>query len=235
MIRRSIPVLFALLVLGACSSKEAEPPAAAPTAAPAEAKIELAATPGSLTASSEPLQPASEAAAIAPAGSADSPVVELYTNKGVIAIQLDAAKAPATVKNFLAYVNTGFYDGTIFHRVMPDFMIQGGGMTPDMNEKPTAAPIQNECRNGLRNVRGSIAMARTDDPNSATAQFFINLKDNGFLDPSGNNPNGYAVFGKVIAGMDVVDAIATVATGTKGFHENVPNEPVLIQKAKVKG
>jgi peptidyl-prolyl cis-trans isomerase A (cyclophilin A) len=244
MIRRSIPLMCALLVLGACS-KEAEPPAAAPTAvaeAPAQAAPESTGANASLQASGKHEEPAAtdqsvsavpvSGGAIAPQGGA--PVVELYTSKGVIAIQLDADKAPVSVKNFLAYVNSGFYDGTIFHRVIPGFMVQGGGMTPDMNEKPTNAPIQNEAKNGLKNVRGSLAMARTDDPNSATAQFFINVVDNGFLDPGANNPYGYAVFGKVVAGMDVVDAIAAVPTSTKGFNENVPNEPVLIQKAKVK-
>ena len=159
--------------------------------------------------------------------------VTLETTHGNIVIELDADKAPETVKNFLNYVNSGFYDGTIFHRVIKNFMIQGGGFQPGMKEKQTQAPIKNEADNGLPNVRGSIAMARTNDPHSATAQFFINHADNAFLNhtsPTGQGW-GYAVFGNVTEGMDTVDAIAAVATGNAGFHADVPVEDVIINKA----
>lgn len=161
------------------------------------------------------------------------PQVTLATSMGDITIELDAEKAPATCKNFLSYVESGHFDGTIFHRVIPDFMIQGGGFDASMRQKSTQAPIANEADNGLKNERGSIAMARTSDPNSATAQFFINLKDNGFLDHTSKTPQGwgYAVFGKVVAGMDVVDAIAAVKTGRSGPHSDVPMDPVIIEKA----
>jgi peptidyl-prolyl cis-trans isomerase A (cyclophilin A) len=163
-----------------------------------------------------------------------SQTVRLVTTHGDIVIQLDAAKAPKTVENFLAYVNAKHYDGTIFHRVIDGFMIQGGGFTPDMNLKPTRAPIALESRNGLSNQRGTIAMARTMDPNSATAQFFINLQDNAFLDaPNAPDRQGYAVFGRVVSGMDVVDKIRTVRTTSKGPHQNVPVEPVIIRQATV--
>ena len=158
--------------------------------------------------------------------------VKLATTAGDIVLELDAAKAPKTVENFVAYVKAGHYDGTIFHRVIDNFMIQGGGMDKDMNEKKTNPPIPLESRNGLPNTRGSVAMARTMDPNSATAQFFINLKDNAFLDqPNARDGNGYAVFGKVVSGMEVVDKIRLVATGSKGPHQNVPVEPIVIRKA----
>ena len=159
--------------------------------------------------------------------------VTLETTHGNIVIELDADKAPETVKNFLSYVNDGFYDGTIFHRVIKNFMIQGGGFQPGMKEKQTQAPIKNEADNGLPNVRGSIAMARTNDPHSATAQFFINHADNAFLNhtsPTGQGW-GYCVFGNVTEGMDTVDAIAAVATGNAGFHADVPVEDVIINKA----
>ena len=161
--------------------------------------------------------------------------VKLTTNHGDIVIELDAEKAPETVKNFLAYVEAGHYDNTIFHRVINGFMIQGGGMEPGMNQKATQAPIENEAANGLKNKRGSIAMARTSDPHSATAQFFINTVDNDFLDfksPSGQGW-GYCVFGEVTEGMDVVDKIRAVATGNKGFHQDVPKEDVVIEKAAI--
>ncbi len=167
----------------------------------------------------------------APAG----PVVELVTSLGSIKIALDAEKAPITVDNFLKYVRGGFYDGTVFHRVMTNFMIQGGGMTPDLKEKTTRPAIRNEARNGLRNSRGTIAMARTNEPNSATSQFFINVKDNHRLD-FGIAGAGYAVFGEVVEGMDVVDKIVGVPTGTKTAsgiaYENVPLTPVLIKTAR---
>lgn len=159
--------------------------------------------------------------------------VELTTSAGVIRLELDDAKAPQSVANFLAYVNKGHYDGTVFHRVIKGFMIQGGGMTADMKQKPTDAPIQNEANNGLKNDKYSVAMARTNAPHSATAQFFINTKDNGFLNFSAESPSGwgYAVFGKVVAGQDVVDTIEKVRTGNKGFHDDVPLEAVTIDKA----
>jgi peptidyl-prolyl cis-trans isomerase A (cyclophilin A) len=158
--------------------------------------------------------------------------VKLATSAGDIVIELDAAKAPKSVDNFVQYVKAGHYNGTIFHRVIDNFMIQGGGMNPDMQERPTRAPIPLESRNGLNNVRGTVAMARTMDPNSATAQFFINLKDNAFLDAAqSRDGNGYAVFGKVVAGMDVVDKIRAMPTGNKGPHQNVPVEPVIIKQA----
>ncbi len=161
--------------------------------------------------------------------------VKLTTNHGAITLQLDAEKAPKTVANFIAYVIAGHYDNTIFHRVIKNFMIQGGGMEPGMNQKETRAPIENEAANGLKNKRGSIAMARTSDPHSATAQFFINVVDNDFLDfkaPSGQGW-GYCVFGEVTEGMDVVDKIRAVATGNKGFHQDVPKEDVIIEKAEI--
>jgi len=162
-------------------------------------------------------------------------MVTLHTSLGDITLELDAEKAPATVANFLDYARDGFYDGTIFHRVIDGFMIQGGGMTADMNQKPTRAPIANEANNGLKNKSGSIAMARTNDPHSATAQFFINVKDNDFLDHRAPTAQGwgYAVFGKVVSGMDVVEKIKAVATGTKGFHQDVPKESVTIERVTV--
>ncbi|PKN62772.1 MAG: hypothetical protein CVU57_22530 [Deltaproteobacteria bacterium HGW-Deltaproteobacteria-15] len=164
------------------------------------------------------------------------PQVTLETSKGKIVLELFPDKAPLTVENFISYVKSGFYDGTIFHRVIKGFMIQGGGLTPAMDGKPTKAPVQNEADNGLKNERSTIAMARTNDPHSATAQFFINLVNNEFLNYKGKNPQGwgYAVFGKVTEGMDVVDSIAKVQTGTKGQFGDVPVEPVMIQKATMK-
>jgi len=160
--------------------------------------------------------------------------VKLATSMGDIVIELDAAKAPKTVDNFLQYVKAGHYNGTIFHRVIPTFMIQGGGMTPDMKELPTRAPIPLEARNGLTNERGTVAMARTMNPNSATAQFFINVKNNDFLNAEqSRDGNGYAVFGKVVSGMDVVDKIRAVPTGHKGMHDDVPDTPVIIKQATV--
>jgi len=160
--------------------------------------------------------------------------VKLATNAGDIVIELDAAKAPKSVENFIAYVKAGHYDGTVFHRVISTFMIQGGGMTADMKERPTRAPVMLESRNGLNNDKGTVAMARTNAPNSATAQFFINLKDNEFLNSAASRDgNGYAVFGKVVSGMDVVEKIRNVPTGNKGPFENVPLEPVTIKQATV--
>jgi peptidyl-prolyl cis-trans isomerase B (cyclophilin B) len=162
-------------------------------------------------------------------------MIKLTTSLGAITIELDAAKAPKSAQNFIDYVKAGHYDNTVFHRVIKDFMIQGGGFEPGMKQKPTREPIENEASNGLKNKRGSIAMARTGDPHSATAQFFINTVDNDFLDfkaPSGNGW-GYCVFGQVVEGMDVVDKIRAVKTGNKGFHQDVPLEDVVIQKAEV--
>ena len=156
----------------------------------------------------------------------------METNRGTITLELDDGKAPATVGNFIKYAKSGFYDGTIFHRVIDGFMIQGGGFTKDMNQKPTDAPIMNEAMNGLKNLRGTIAMARTAVVDSATSQFFINLVDNPFLDFVSPDPRnfGYAVFGWVVDGMDVVDAIAKVKTGCRGPHQNVPEEEISIKK-----
>jgi peptidyl-prolyl cis-trans isomerase B (cyclophilin B) len=162
-------------------------------------------------------------------------MIKLTTNHGVISLELNAEKAPKTVANFLAYVEAGHYNNTIFHRVIKNFMIQGGGFEPNMNQKPCLAPIENEAANGLKNKRGSIAMARTNDPHSATAQFFINTVDNDFLDfksPSGQGW-GYCVFGEVVEGLDVVDNIRAVRTGNKGFHQDVPVEDVIIEKAEI--
>ena len=161
--------------------------------------------------------------------------VTLETSMGDIALELDDEKAPKTVANFIAYAKAGHYDGTIFHRVIDGFMIQGGGFTKDMEQKKTQDPIKNEAANGLKNARGTIAMARTMVVDSATSQFFINLVDNEFLNYRGPHPSmfGYAVFGKVTAGMDVVDKIAKVATGNAGMHQNVPVTPVMIKKATV--
>lgn len=178
---------------------------------------------------------AQAAATPAPSPSAPTgPVVVLETSAGRIRIALNEEKAPISTANFLKYARSGHYAGTVFHRVIPRFMIQGGGMTAEMKEKPTQPPIRNEGRNGLRNLRGTVAMARTNDANSATAQFFINLKDNPFLD-FGIQGAGYAVFGRVIDGMDVVDQIAAMPTKTAGPYENVPVTPVLIKSAKVEG
>ena len=161
-------------------------------------------------------------------------MVKLHTNHGTITLQLDAEKAPATVQNFIDYVNAGFYNNTIFHRVIDGFMIQGGGFEPGMNQKKVNAPIKNEAANGLKNDKYTIAMARTSDPHSATAQFFINTSDdNSFLNYPGQDGWGYCVFGKVVEGMDVVDAIAKVKTGNKAGHQNVPKEDVVITQAEV--
>ncbi|PAU64127.1 peptidylprolyl isomerase A [Pseudomonas sp. PIC25] len=162
---------------------------------------------------------------------AEKPHVLLTTSVGEIEIELEAEKAPVSVKNFLAYVDSGFYNGTIFHRVIPGFMIQGGGFDADMQQKDTQAPIKNEADNGLHNVRGTLAMARTQAVNSATSQFFINHQDNAFLD-HGSRDFGYAVFGKVVRGMEVVDQIAQVPTGNRGMFQNVPRQPVVILSAK---
>jgi len=160
-------------------------------------------------------------------------MIKLHTNHGTITLELDADKAPKSVANFLAYAKAGHYDGTIFHRVIDGFMIQGGGFEPGMKQKPTGEPVDNEANNGLKNERGSIAMARTSAPHSATAQFFINVADNGFLDYPGQDGWGYCVFGRVVDGMDVVDKIKNVKTGRSGFHQDVPVEDVIIERAEV--
>ena len=164
-----------------------------------------------------------------------NPQVELHiTGYGVITLELDAAKAPKSVANFLAYVNSGHYDNTVFHRVIKNFMLQGGGFEPGMKQKPTLAAITNEADNGLKNARYTVAMARTSDPHSATAQFFINVGDNGFLDNGECQDGwGYCVFGRVVEGEDVVDKIKSVKTGNKGFHQNVPTSDVIIERAEV--
>ncbi len=165
-----------------------------------------------------------------------NPQVELHiTHFGVITLELDAEKAPLSTANFLAYVNKGHYNNTVFHRVIPGFMVQGGGFEPGMNQKPTDPPINNEANNGLKNEQYTVAMARTSDPHSATAQFFINVANNGFLNHTAPSAQGwgYAVFGKVVAGSDLVKKIEGVATGRKGFHDDVPKEDVVIEKAVV--
>ena len=159
--------------------------------------------------------------------------VTLETSKGTLELELDADKAPLSVANFMNYAKKGHYDGTIFHRVIPGFMVQGGGFTADMQQKPTDKPIQCESKNGLKNTKGTLAMARTSDPHSATSQFFINVKDNGFLDFPGQDGWGYCVFGKVTKGIEVVDAIVAVPSATKAPHQNVPVDPITITKVTV--
>jgi cyclophilin family peptidyl-prolyl cis-trans isomerase len=155
-------------------------------------------------------------------------MLQFKTSKGTFTVELFSKEAPISAENFQAYADEGFFEGTVFHRVIPGFMIQGGGMTADMQSKKNRAPIKNEATNGLKNSRGTLSMARTNDINSATSQFFINLKDNAFLDHSSGN-YGYAVFGRIVDGMDVVDAIAAVKTGRKGMHDDVPLEPIVIE------
>jgi peptidyl-prolyl cis-trans isomerase A (cyclophilin A) len=175
------------------------------------------------------------AAAVTPGALAADPQVDMKTSFGTIRIELYPSKAPKTVENFLQYVRDGHYNGTIFHRVIPGFMIQGGGMTPNMGQKQTRSPIPIESKNGLKNDVGTLAMARTSDPNSATAQFFINVKNNDFLNYPGQDGHGYTVFGKVVEGMDVVNKIVGVPTGSAGMHQNVPRTPVVIESATVVG
>ena len=164
---------------------------------------------------------------------AANPQLEVKTSMGTISIELYQDKAPKSVENFLQYAKDNFFNGTVFHRVIPGFMIQGGGFTPDMKQKETRAPIQNEAKNGLKNETGTLAMARTSDPHSASAQFFINLKDNSFLDYPSRDGWGYAVFGKVVDGFDIVQKIAMVPTSNAGPHQNVPTTPVLIESVKL--
>jgi cyclophilin family peptidyl-prolyl cis-trans isomerase len=175
------------------------------------------------------------AAAVTPGALAADPQVDMKTSFGTIRIELYPSKAPKTVENFLQYVRDGHYNGTIFHRVIPGFMIQGGGMTSNMAQKQTRPPIPIESKNGLKNDVGSIAMARTSDPNSASAQFFINVKNNDFLNYPGQDGHGYTVFGRVVDGMDVVNKIVGVPTGNSGMHQNVPRTPVVIESATVVG
>ena len=162
-------------------------------------------------------------------------MITFHTTMGDITLTLFADKAPKTVENFLKYANEGFFEGTIFHRIIPNFMVQGGGMTVDMEQKDTHAPIDNEANNGVSNKRGTIAMARTNDPHSATAQFFINSVDNDFLDFKSETMNGwgYCAFGEVTEGMDVIDAMAGVKTGNHGYHQDVPEEPIIINSVTV--
>ena len=170
---------------------------------------------------------------VSSAAAKERSLVKMETSKGEVIIELFPDKAPKSVANFLAYVNAGAYDGTIFHRVMDGFMIQGGGFEPNMRQRPTQKPILNEANNGLKNDCYTIAMARTNDPHSATSQFFINVTDNDFLNYQSPQSWGYAVFGKVVDGMNVVDAIKRVSTGNRGGHQNVPRDPVMINKAYV--
>ena len=174
-------------------------------------------------------------AAASPAASAADPQVDMKTSLGTIRLELYPAKAPKTVANFLQYAKDGQFNGTIFHRVIPNFMIQGGGFDKSMTQKPTRPPIENEAKNGLKNDLGTIAMARTSDPHSASAQWFINVKNNDFLNYPGQDGWGYAVFGKVVSGMDVVMKISKVPTGSAGMHQDVPREPVLIESVTVVG
>ena len=164
---------------------------------------------------------------------AANPMVEMKTNQGEIVVEVFADKAPKSAENFVQYVKDGHYNGTVFHRVIDGFMIQGGGFDADMKQKSTRSPIENEAKNGLKNERGTLAMARTADPHSASSQFFINLVPNTFLDYPSRDGWGYAVFGKVVKGMDVVDKISKVATGNRGFHQNVPVEAVVVESARV--
>lgn len=181
--------------------------------------------------------PAAATSSTSPQGTTMSttPRVKLHTNQGDIVIELDREKAPETVDNFLRYVANDFYNGTIFHRVINNFMIQGGGFEVGMKQKPTESPVKNEADNGLKNDKYTVAMARTSDPHSATAQFFINVADNDFLNFTSPTPNGwgYAVFGKIIEGTDVVDALKTTPTGNKGFHQDVPVTDIIIETATV--
>ncbi len=181
-------------------------------------------------------EPGRQTVSTAPAaGQPANPRVLIETSKGNITVELFPGNAPRSVANFLGYVKSGYYDGTVFHRVIPGFMIQGGGMTPDMADKPKGAPIPNEADNGLKNLRGTLAMARMDAPDSATSQFFINVADNAFLDHRGKSYDtwGYAVFGQVVGGMDVADAIVAVPRGSRGPYDDVPLDPVVMKRVTV--
>jgi cyclophilin family peptidyl-prolyl cis-trans isomerase len=208
-----------LMVTMGCGGGSPPPPAEEPKAAPA------------------PPAPSEEepAARPAPSSTGTNPMVEMRTSLGTMKIELHPDKAPKTVENFLQYAREGFYDGTVFHRVISGFMIQGGGFTPDMSEKETRAPIENEASNGLKNVRGSLAMARTGDPHSASSQFFINTVDNPFLDFTAETVQGYgyAVFGQVVEGLETLDAIKKVSTASRGGYDDVPVDPVVIESVRV--
>jgi cyclophilin family peptidyl-prolyl cis-trans isomerase len=241
--RYSLLAVAFLVFLAACGTQPEPETTAQPETPVEEAPATPPETPAAEAPAEEPVAvvppapaPAPKAAPAPPkkAAPAGPPVVVMQTNKGTIRIELLPGKAPKTVANFLAYVDDRFYDGTIFHRVIPDFMIQGGGFTADMSEKNTRAPVENESQGGESNVRGTISMARTNDPHSATAQFFINHGNNRMLDYGARGPNqwGYAVFGRVIDGMDVVDAIAATPTGNKGPYQNVPVENVVIESVR---
>ena len=220
---KQIITLFFLLSLGlaGCADNGTSAKSAAGTT------VKVADTQNSSTQSS--------GASMSQENSSTNPKVLIETSKGNITIELDAKNAPISAANFVSYVKDGFYDGTVFHRVIPNFMVQGGGMNPDMSEKQTKAPIQNEANNGLTNDRGTLAMARTNAPHSASSQFFINVVDNTFLNFKSETPQGwgYAVFGKVTEGMDIVDAIVGVKTGSHGMHQDVPVEPVIMNKASL--
>ena len=181
-------------------------------------------------------EPGKQTVSTAPAtGQPANPKVLIETSKGNITVELFPRNAPVSVENFLSHIKTGFYDGTIFHRVIPGFMIQGGGMLPDMTEKARGTPIKNEANNGLKNLRGTLAMARTGEPHSATSQFFINVADNYFLNHRGESIEGwgYAVFGQVVSGMEVADAIVAMPRGSQGMHQDVPVEPVIMKKVSL--
>jgi cyclophilin family peptidyl-prolyl cis-trans isomerase len=227
-----IAIGCAVLVLSAAGCKPKPQPAGEPPAVEEAAAVEKKQE--ETAPAAEPQEGEGEAAAGEEGREGVNPLVAVETSLGTVKIELFQDKAPATVKNFLSYADKGFYDGTLFHRVMSGFMIQGGGFEPGMNKKATDPPVKNEAGNGLSNERGTVAMARTDDVDSATAQFFINHVDNAKLDHKDNTPFGfgYCVFGKVTEGMDVVDKIAAVATTTKGMFENVPVEDVLIKSVK---
>jgi cyclophilin family peptidyl-prolyl cis-trans isomerase len=216
-------MITGLLLTAVCKEKPAEKPVAETKAPAAEVKtpdVPQVQAPAPTAPAPEPVKPA-------------NPVVVLKTSKGQIKIELFPDKAPISTANFLAYVKNGHYSGTIFHRVIPGFMVQGGGFLPDMKQKPVMAPIKNEATNGLKNDRGTIAMARTNIPDSATSQFFINVVNNAMLNYGGPGREGYAVFGKVIEGMDVVDAIVSVPTRNVGPHGDVPVTPIFIESAAV--
>jgi len=210
-----------IMLTTGCGGGSPPPPAEEP--APVEEK------------SPTPPAPPEEEPAGAPAPTGTNPMVEMRTSLGTMKIELYPDEAPKTVENFLQYARDGFYDGTVFHRVISGFMIQGGGFTPDMSEKETRAPIENEASNGLKNVRGSLAMARTGDPHSASSQFFINTVDNSFLDFTGETVQGfgYAVFGQVVEGLQTLDAIKKVSTGSRDGYDDVPVAPVVIESVRI--
>ena len=235
-----VAAVSAALLLAACGSAPAPEDSAATSAPPAETAPESAPAeepkpeePPPVVAKVEP-PPAPKAAPKTPPAPPANPMVVLKTSKGSMKIELYPDKAPLSVKNFLQYVDDKYYDGTIFHRVIKDFMIQGGGFTPDMEKKDTRPPIENEAKNGLRNERGTIAMARTPNPHSATAQFYINHADNAMLDQASQPPGawGYAVFGKVVEGMNVLDAIAVAPTGMAAGMSDVPREAIVIESVR---